>query len=91
MGLCRTYCCRATVIFHMGMYRGKGGGWYSAGQQLSAVHVMSMANPADPTRGAAGLIKSKVEGPALWGNVIAKAGDASGFFDNRPLRMALGR
>ncbi|MFN5882018.1 MAG: ABC transporter substrate-binding protein [Burkholderiales bacterium] len=69
----------------------KGVEWYTAEQQLSADHVMSMANPSDLNRGAAGLVKSKVEGPALWGNVIAKAGDATGFFDNRPLRLALGR
>ena len=69
----------------------KGIEWYSLDNQLDPEHVMSLADPANHRKGAPALVKDKVEEPAMWGGVITKRGNVTEFFDNRPVRAALGR
>ena len=69
----------------------KGVEWYTLENQLEPDFLVSLADPANHAKGAAALLKSKVEGPAMWGKVIEKTGNITQFIDNRPARFALGK
>jgi sulfonate transport system substrate-binding protein len=69
----------------------KGVEWYSLEDQLKPDFAMSLLDPADHSKGAAAVLKDRVEEPALWGHMISKRGDITGYLDNRPLKFALGK
>lgn len=69
----------------------KGVEWYTLADQLDPGHPLSMADPANHAKGAAQVLKDRVEEPALWGQMITKRGDITAFLDNRPLKAALGK
>lgn len=69
----------------------KGVEWYSLEDQLRPDFAMNLVDPADHTKGAAAVLKDRVEEPALWGQMIAKRGNITDYLDNRPLKLALGK
>ncbi len=69
----------------------KGVEWYTVQSQFDPAHPVSMADPANHTKGAGQVLKDRVEEPALWGKMIAKRGNITEYLDNRPIRIALGK
>jgi hypothetical protein len=69
----------------------KGVEWYTLEDQLRPDFAMNLVNPADHTKGAAAVLKDRVEEPALWGQMIAKRGNITDYLDNRPVKHALGK
>ena len=69
----------------------KGVQWYTLEQQLSADGPANLADPADHTKGAAGILRQKVEDLALEGGLITRRGNITEFLDNRAARAALGK
>jgi len=69
----------------------KGVEWYTIDDQLRPDFTFSLSDPADHTKGAAAILKDRVEEPALWGQMITRRGNITEFLDNRPLRSALGK
>ena len=67
----------------------KGVEWYTLQNQLEPNFPLSLADPLDHAKGAAGILKDRVEEPALWGQMITKRGNITEFIDNRPARYAL--
>lgn len=67
----------------------KGVEWYSLEDQLRPDFAMNLVDPADHTKGAAAVLKDRVEEPALWGQMIAKRGNITDYLDNRPVKHAL--
>lgn len=65
--------------------------WYTLEQQLSADGPANLADPADHTKGAAGILRQKVEDLALEGGLITRRGNITEFLDNRAARAALGK
>lgn len=69
----------------------KGVEWYTLEDHLKPDFAMNIVNPADHTKGAAFILKDRVEEPALWGKMIAKRGNITEYLDNRPAKYALGK
>jgi ABC-type nitrate/sulfonate/bicarbonate transport system substrate-binding protein len=69
----------------------KGTDWFTLENHLDPEFWASMADPANHKKGAASILKDKVEEPALWGGLITKRGNITEFIDNRPARFALGK
>jgi sulfonate transport system substrate-binding protein len=69
----------------------KGVEWYSLADHLDPAHPLSMADPANHTRGAGQVLKDRVEEPAIWGQMITQRGNITQFLDNRAVRLALGK
>lgn len=69
----------------------KGVEWYTLESQLDPDNPASLADPANLKKGAAALLRDKVEEPALWGGMITKRGNVTEFLDNRAVRFALGK
>jgi len=69
----------------------KGTDWFTLENQIDPEFSASLADPANLKKGAASILKDKVEEPALWGGLITKRGNITEFLDNRPARFALGK
>lgn len=69
----------------------KGVEWYTLADHLKADFGMNVVDPADHTKGAAAVLKDRVEEPALWGQMITKRGNITNYLDNRPVKYALGK
>jgi hypothetical protein len=69
----------------------KGVEWYEPQAQLEPRHPLSLAEPANFSRGATQYLKDRVEDPAMLAQLITKRGDIPAFIDNRPLRAAFPR
>lgn len=69
----------------------KGVDWYTLEQQLAPDAPASMADPTDQKKGAAAIIRQKVEDLALEGGLITKRGNIAEYLDNRAARAALGK
>lgn len=69
----------------------KGVEWCTLQNLLDAAHPLSMAEPSNLAKGAAQVLKDRVEEPALAGQLITQRGNIPQFLDNRPLKLALGR
>lgn len=69
----------------------KGVEWYTLEDHLKPDFAMNIVNPADHTKGAAFILKDRVEEPALWGQMITKRGNITSYLDNRPAKYALGK
>jgi len=69
----------------------RGVQWYTLDDQLRPDFAMNLVNPAEHTKGAAAILKDRVEEPALWGQMIAKRGNITDYLDNRPVKHALGK
>jgi len=69
----------------------KGVEWYTLQNQLDPGFALSLADPANHAKGAAAILKDRVEEPALWGQMITKRGNITEYIDNRAVRYALGK
>ena len=69
----------------------KGVDWTTAQNQIDPGAPFSLADPSDHAKGAAAMLKNKVEEPALWGGMITKRGNITEFLDNRPVKVAAGK
>jgi len=69
----------------------KGVDWTTAQSQIDPGTPFSLADPSDHAKGAAAMLKDKVEEPALWGGMITKRGNITEFLDNRPVKVAAGK
>jgi len=69
----------------------KGVDWTTAQGQIDPSTPFSLADPSDHAKGAAAMLKDKVEEPALWGGMITKRGNITEFLDNRPVKVAAGK
>jgi ABC-type nitrate/sulfonate/bicarbonate transport system substrate-binding protein len=69
----------------------KGVDWSTVASQIDPDTPFSLADPANLKKGAAAVLKDKVEEPALWGGMITKRGNIPEFLDNRPAKFAAGK
>jgi sulfonate transport system substrate-binding protein len=69
----------------------KGVDWSNSQSQTEPNSPFSLADPANHAKGAAAILKDKVEEPALWGGMITKRGNITEFLDNRPVKVAAGK
>jgi ABC-type nitrate/sulfonate/bicarbonate transport system substrate-binding protein len=69
----------------------KGVEWYTLEDQLKPGFAMNLVDPADHAKGAAAILKDRVEEPALWGQMITRRGNITDYLDNRPVKYALGK
>jgi len=69
----------------------KGVDWSTVQSQVDPNGPFSLADPSNHTKGAAGILKEKVEDIALWGGMITKRGNITEFLDNRPVKAAAGQ
>jgi hypothetical protein len=69
----------------------KGVDWSTVQSQVDPNGPFSLADPSNHTKGAAAILKEKVEDIALWGGMITKRGNITEFLDNRPVKVAAGQ
>ena len=66
----------------------KGVDWSTVQSQVDPNGPFSLADPSNHSKGAALILKEKVEEIALWGGMITKRGNITEFLDNRPIKVA---
>lgn len=69
----------------------KGVDWSTVQSQVDPNGPFSLADPSNHTKGAAAILKEKVEDIALWGGMITKRGNITEFLDNRAVKIAAGQ